>query len=819
MKYFIIFAILLFVALGYKTYEQYQRITETQEFIILNEGKALASFIRAFRHTYQDAFLKNHIEINQKTINLLPVKTISEISTRFSSFSKGNIVVRTVSDRPRNPKNRANDFEMEMIEYFRKHHESDYRFEQRNSTYYFTQPLYIKKSCLKCHGERKEALPSIRELYEEAYDYQIGEIRGLMNISIQEKDIFALLYRDFINMLIITIVIYLIFLVVIYLLIQKLRAGEERYTHRLEEEISRKTAELQKQKDSFETLFEKSSDGILIFDGEKFVQCNEKIVEMLHLKSKKELLEMQPSALAPKYQPDGQSSYEKARREIQEAFEQGGRQIEWLHKRADGQEFLSEITLTPIDLNGQTVMYIVWRDISEKKRTQQKLIEQTNILHYQAHHDMLTELPNRNLFTKELKKSIETAGTDNKKLALFYIDLDQFKQINDSMGHEIGDKVLKIAADRLREIIPEEYLLARLGGDEFTIIMGDIQKQDKVSSLAQMILDILAESISIDDQKFYISGSIGISLYPKDGREARDLLKYADAAMYKAKEMGGNNYQFYSMEMTEQAYQRIMMKTALRRALDDEEFLVYYQPQIDARNGKLIGMEALIRWQHPLLGVQEPATFLSIAKESNILPHIDRWLISQAMHQVQKWYDEGLFSGRLAVNLTISHLEEEDFCSTLKSLIKNAEFQPDRLELEIAEDEVMRSYDDAVSKLNELHSLGINIAIDDFGTGHSSLSYLKRLPVNKLKIDRSFVKDLPDDEDDAAIVKAIIALTETLGLDIIAEGVENEKQKEFLIENGCYLIQGYYYSRPVPTDMIEKMLHSFRKKQNSAEGL
>ena len=806
MKYFIIFAVLLFLAMGYKTYEQYQRIAATQEFIILNEGKALASFIRSFRQTYQDAFLHNHIKIDKKTIDLLPIKNIPEINKRFSSFSKGIVIVRIVSDRPRNPDNNANAFEMEMIEYFRKHPEDDHRFQQRGHSFHFTQPLRIQKSCMECHGKREEVLSSIRERYDKGYDYKIGEIRGLMDIEIREKDVFVTLYRDFINMLIITIAAYLIFLVVIYLLIRKLRAGEERYTQRLEEDIGKKTAELQKQKDSFETLFEKSSDGILIFDGEKFSQCNERIVEMLRLKSKEELLEMTPSALSPEFQPDGERSYDKSRRVMQEAFDQGGQQIEWLHKRAGGEEFLSEITLTPIELEGQAVLYIVWRDISERKKAQQKLTEQTHILHYQAHHDMLTELPNRNLFNKELKQSIETARLGDTKLALLYVDLDQFKQINDSLGHETGDKVLRIIADRLSKVASERYLLARLGGDEFTIIINNIKGREEVGRLTQEILGLFTEAILVDDQKFYISVSIGISLYPGDGMEAYDLLKYADAAMYKAKEEGRNNFQFYNIEMTEQAYQRVVMKAALRQALEKNEFLVYFQPQIDARDGKLIGLEALIRWQHPLLGLQEPSKFLSIARESGILPQIDRWMMKQAMQQVQTWHEKGLYSGYLAVNLTISHLAEENFCTSLTSLIERVGFNPGRLELEIAEDEVMRNYDDAIAKLKQLHTLGINIAIDDFGTGHSSLAHLKRLPINKLKIDRSFIKDLPYDEEDAVIVKAIIALAHALGFEIIAEGVEEKEQKEFLIENGCYLIQGYYYGRPVPAEEIEKIL-------------
>jgi len=810
MKYFIIFAILLFLALGYKTYEQYHRITETQNYILLNEGKALASFISAFRQTYQDAFLKNHIEIDEKTINLLPVKTIAEISSRFSSLSEGSIKVRTVSDRPRNPNNMANDFEMNMIEYFRKNRKQNYRFIQQENVYHFVQPLRIKANCLQCHGKREDAIPSIKKRYDKAYGYKIGETRGLLDIQIQEKDIFSLLYRDFVNILIITIVIYLIFLAVIYLLIRKLREDEENYTQRLEEEISLKTAELQKQKDSFETLFEKSSDGILIFDGEKFSQCNERIVQMLGLKSKAELLEMQPSVLSPDYQPDGQSSYEKSRKVMQEAFENGGKQLEWLHKRSNGEEFISELTLTPITLDGKRVLYVVWRDISDRKKAQKKLLEQTNILKYRAYHDLLTGLPNRNLFNEKLDQAIEKAKVDGGGLALLFIDLDQFKQINDSLGHDIGDKILKEIANRLRKSLPKECTLSRLGGDEFTIIVENAGNSEAISNLARLILETISKPIAYESRKLYIGCSIGISLYPKDGSQTQNLLKYADAAMYKAKEEGRNTFQFYTSEMTEQAYERLVMKADLVRALADDEFRIYFQPQFDGRTNRLVGMEALVRWEHPLTGLKMPDSFLPIAKESGILTQVDRWVAKQAMQQLQQWHDEGLRTGHLALNLTISHLNEADFCQELESTIKDIGFDPKHLELEITEGELMQNFDDAIAKLKKLHKLGIHIAIDDFGTGHSSLAYLKRLPVDKLKIDRSFIEDLPDNEEDAAIVKAIIALAQTLGLDIIAEGVESREQKEFLIANGCDLIQGYYYGRPMPAAEMKKILLSYK---------
>jgi len=807
VNYFILFALLLLFGLGYKTYEQYKRIGETQDLIALNQSRSIAHLIKAFRHTYQDAFLNNNIVIDEKMINLLPVKTVFEISHRFSAYKKGDILIRTVSDRPRNPDNKANAFEEKMINYFRNNKNEDEKFIQRDGTYYYTEPLKIKASCLSCHGKRDEAIPSIRDKYDSAYDYNLGDIRGLVNIRIKEQNIFASLHQDFNNTLVITVLLYLFLLGVIYLLIRRLRKREEQYTHRLEVEIAQKSGKLRKQKETFETLFEKSSDGILILnDKGRFIEGNEEVISLLKLKSKEELLVKTPLDFSPERQPDRQMSKQKIEEMIHITKLRGGYQFEWMLRRMDGRDFWAEITMTPIELNGRNVVYVVCRDISEKKKSQEKLIKQADVLRYQAHHDLLTGLPNRILFAQELKKGISEAKAREDELALFFIDLDQFKQINDSLGHEIGDKVLNLVADRLRKISDEQHTLSRLGGDEFTVIMKQVADKNALQAFAHAILDAVKEPLFVEGNKLYTSISIGISLYPKDGKESDDLLKYADAAMYKAKEEGRNNYQFYDISMTEQAYERIIMKAALRRALEEKEFIVYYQPQVYARTGNIIGVEALIRWQHPLMGFLEPGKFLTVASETGLLPEIDRWTMQQAMREVSEWRRQGLQPGHLSLNTTISQLKDELFFERLEQALEKNHFNPEWLELEITESEVMQRYEEIITKLKLLHNKGIHIAIDDFGTGHSSLAYLKRLPANKLKIDRSFITDLPHNEESVAIVKAIIALANIVKLDIIAEGVETEEQKVFLIENGCDNIQGYYYGRPMPAEEMRKLL-------------
>jgi len=804
IHFFLIFALLLLAVIGYKTYEQYHRISKTQNLIIQNESKSLGNFITAFRQTYQDIFLQHHIEVTDKTLHLLPVKTIKEITERFSKSVQGDIIIRTVSDRPRNPENMANQFELEMISFFKKHPDVKEKFIQNGNLYYYTKPLYIRKSCLKCHGKREETLVSIRKKYDLAYDYKVGELRGLMNISIKKHSFFNILYNDFRNTVIVTFLIYILFLVLIYFLLQKVQQHEKRYRSQLEKEIQLKTSEIEKQRNTFVTLFEKSSDGILIIKGSRIIKCNEKAVQMFGYKTKEAFLSQPTRALSPRFQNDGILSTEKIREMVKLSQKYKGYQFEWQNKKRDGSFFLSEVTLTPIILDNEEVLYIVIRDISEKKKAQEKLIEQKNILHYQAHHDALTGLPNRTLFNDRLEHGIARAKRHKTMLALLFVDLDHFKQINDSLGHHIGDRVLKVVAERLRAKIRKEDTLSRLGGDEFTLILEEIHKVQDIQKLAEKIEKVITQPMHIEGHTLYISGSIGISIYPQDDEKPQNLIKYADAAMYRAKDEGRNNYQFYSKEMTTLAFQRLVMESNMRQALDNREFKLYYQPQFDTRNGKMVGLEALIRWEHPTLGLLLPDKFIPLAEESDLIVEIDRWVMQTAMEQMAVWYKQGYSPGHLGLNLAMRQLGSHDFMKMLKHCMKKTAFKPVWLELEVTESQVMQKPDESIEKLQALNDIGIKIAIDDFGTGYSSLAYLKRLPVSKLKIDQSFIRELPYNKEDVAIVNAIIALANSLDIGIIAEGVESEEQREFLIANHCYVMQGYYYCRPVIAEEIEK---------------
>ncbi len=459
------------------------------------------------------------------------------------------------------------------------------------------------------------------------------------------------------------------------------------------------------------------------------------------------------------------------------------------------------------------------RDITELKNIQLDLQESLRILEkqreqleFQANHDALTGLPNRVLFMDRLNQFIELSKRTGKVMAVLFIDLDSFKEINDSLGHDIGDKVLVEVSNRMKMHMRSSDTLSRLGGDEFSIILNNLTDTEDITNIIINGMESFKKPFLVDNNTLHISMSVGISLYPNDGDTAHSLLKNADAAMYKAKQNGRNTYSFYDEEMTKKAYERIFLETELRKALKNDELTVYYQPQMNAGNEKVVGMEALVRWIHPEMGMIFPDRFIPLAELTGMIVSLDRVVMTKAIKEFKKWYELGLNPGKISLNLSIKQLEEEDFFDFIKELVESSECLFKNIEFEVTETQVMNNPEESISALRKLNDLGINISIDDFGTGYSSLSYLKRLPINKLKIDKSFVDNLPNDPEDSAITKTIVSLCKSLSLDVIAEGVETQEQKEFLLANGCSLIQGYLYSKPIPAQEMQKFLEKYNKR-------
>ncbi len=431
-----------------------------------------------------------------------------------------------------------------------------------------------------------------------------------------------------------------------------------------------------------------------------------------------------------------------------------------------------------------------------------KMIEKH--LEHQAYHDDLTGLPNRSLLMDRIEQAVKQAERNRTLFALLFLDLDNFKQINDSFGHAVGDQVLIETSRRLRNTLRQIDTIARLGGDEFTLLISGFEDVDEINDIALKLFDVLHEPIVVDDRELYVTSSIGIAVYPDDGSSPEILLQNADTAMYRAKEEGRNGFQFYTRDMTERAFEKILMISGLKRALERDEFEVFYQPQVDLAAPGSIGLEALIRWRHPDLDLLTPAKFIVAAEESGLIVALDRWVMRSALKQLRQWKDDGMAIGRLSLNLAMQQLMQPDLLDFIKQTLEETRCEGNWLCLEVTEGQIMKDPEKSVLLLKQINDLGIKIAVDDFGTGYSSLSYLKKLPVDALKIDRSFIRDIPEDEDDTAIVRSVIALAESLRIDVIAEGVETLEQLEFLKREGCSRIQGYYFSPPKAAgDIVE----------------
>jgi diguanylate cyclase (GGDEF)-like protein/PAS domain S-box-containing protein len=474
---------------------------------------------------------------------------------------------------------------------------------------------------------------------------------------------------------------------------------------------------------------------------------------------------------------------------------------EVLNYRKNGDAYQEWLTLTAVkNPQGLIINYVgVFADITEIKASQMKLNKLVN-------HDALTGLPNRRLLNELLDHAIKRSEREQQAIAVLFIDLDRFKAINDSLGHQVGDKLLFEASTRISQAIRESDVVARLGGDEFLVMMNMITKPDDAALVAQKIIHALQTEFIIDGKEIFIGASIGISISFKDGSDVDSLIKAADIAMYQVKNRGKNNYCFYSADLSTNAVARFTMENQLRRALERNQFELYYQPQVSIHNAEIIGAEALIRWNHPELGLVSPAKFIPVAEETGLIVQIGEWVLKQAALQVLDWIAQGFTLQWISVNVSGVQIMRGNFADTVYGVIIETDCDPTMLELEITESTVMQNTEYVIDTFSRIKKLGVRLAIDDFGTGYSSLSNLKRLPLDKIKIDQSFVRDLPDDLDDAVIANTINAMARSLGFSVIAEGVETEAQADFLKNIGCHEAQGYLYGKPVNVTEFTKLL-------------
>ena len=539
-------------------------------------------------------------------------------------------------------------------------------------------------------------------------------------------------------------------------------------------------------------VFDATQEGVLVTDAQqRIVHCNPAFTRITGY-SQAEIIGQSPSML--KSGRHDQTFYDSLWGALQNRGAWSG---EIWNRRKSGEIYPQWQCIRVIhDEMGETSHYVaVFSDISALKRSQREL-------DYLAHHDPLSNLPNRLLFTERVERALERAKHDELSGAVLLIDLDHFKHINESLGHSIGDLLLKAVGERMSQQLGKRMTLARLGGDEFGLLDETCNSAEQAAVMAQRLQACLTQAFLIVDKELFITASIGISLYPSEASDVGQVLRNADSALFKAKSSGRESYAFYSQELTEQASQRVELASALRHALDHQELRVYYQPLICLHSQEMIGVEALVRWQHPQRGLVAPGEFIPIAEETGLIGAIDAWVLEQSCRQMVAWQIAGHRLKFVAANVSSRLFSRGELDLKVAEVLRNTGLDPAHLELEVTESAVMENPDAALALLERLRALGVRLAIDDFGTGYSSLARLKRLPVHKLKLDQSFVSGLPHDQDDVAITRAVIALGHSMGLKVLAEGIEQLEQVELLQQLDCDHAQGYYFGRPQPAEQL-----------------
>ena len=566
-----------------------------------------------------------------------------------------------------------------------------------------------------------------------------------------------------------------------------------------EDITERKQAEqaLRTSEKRYRLLFERNLAGVFrtTLEG-RVLECNHAAARIFGYDSPEELLALPATSLY-----HTASDRETLLRKLKSEKSLTNHETRFRRKNGDSTWVMLKLTLVEDDSGIARIVEGTFVDITERKVAEERVQSL-------AYYDALTGLPNRILLRDRLSNALATARRQNHKVALLFLDLDRFKIINDSLGHSVGDLLLQAIAERLKRCAREQDTVSRLGGDEFLIVLTNVKDIPDVAVAAERFMDAMTAEFVIQGHSLSISCSLGISIFPEHGADSETLIKNADAAMYRAKEGGRNNFQFFTVDMSAQAVERLTLESGLRLALGKKELFLVYQPQMNIATGKIIGLEALLRWQHPTLGLVPPDKFIRIAENSGLIMPIGEWVLRTACSQARKWQDEGLTAVSVAVNVSAVQFRQEDFPEIVRRVLHETGLAPQYLELELTESLLLSNADVAFSVLRQLTAMGLRLAIDDFGTGYSSFSYLKKFTVSKLKIDRSFIRDIAVNPDDMAITTAIISMAKSLNLKVIAEGVENEAQMSLLRAHQCDEIQGYYFCKPLAADEVADKLRA-----------
>ena len=566
----------------------------------------------------------------------------------------------------------------------------------------------------------------------------------------------------------------------------------------LESMVEERVAELRDNQEYVHAVLDNVNEGIIVIDEASVIVSFNLAAEKIFGYNVQEVIRQNFSLLISTSNPELSGKYQKYSEDKAAGLLYGVTR-EAVGLRKNQSVFPLELKTSQISIQGKALFITTARDISERKDAEQRIS-------YMASHDALTGLPNRALLQDRIQQTLAHNRRRNQMAALLFIDLDKFKSVNDTLGHAVGDSLLQEAARRLLAEVRSEDTVARQGGDEFIILLSKIKHPQEAGTLAQKLLDSFIEPFIIDGHELYISASIGISIFPDDGDELGTLLQNSDIAMYHAKETGRSNFQFFSPKMNEQAAERQALSNDMRHAIARGELFLIYQPVVDMVSGEMGGMEVLLRWQHPALGLVSPVKFIPLAEENGLILSIGEWVLRSACEQIRAWQTQGYVVPRLAINLSAKQFRQKSLGEDIALILQQTGIDSRAIGIEITESMLVQNIDEVVDTLLKLSNMGLEISIDDFGTGYSSLSYLKRFPINKLKIDKSFVDDIATHPDDAAIVKAIIAMAHGLQMKVVSEGVETAAQLEFLRQHGCEQYQGYIFSKPLPAHEITEKL-------------
>jgi len=823
----------------------HRKLKEETRTEVQYDAQTIYGFMMATRRIYQEVFIASGLPVNDRTIGFLPAHSFSRIAKDFANWNRSGIIFNNVSDVPRNPANRADRFEMEAIAWFRANPQATQRLteivtDQGVGYQLFTAPIRIEPFCLRCHGEKEAAPPTIRERYATAYGYRVGDLRGVVSIRIPTAKFEERLWRIWRDQLFKSLIGYAAIFLVLGLILDRLvlarilrlREGAQRlaqgeYDTRIEQgpvsagnsdhgdeigdlaaTFNHMASEVQSRDRTLVQLsqaVEQSPANIVITDLSGHIEY----VNAAFLRNtgyrREEVLGANPSILQSGKTPA------ETHAGLWTALRAGHTwEGEFINRRKDGSEYVESAIVAPVrDTDGVITHYLaVKQDITERKQAEAEI-------HNLAYFDPLTGLVNRRLLMDRLEQALLASRRSQHHGALLILDLDNFKNLNDTRGHDVGDQLLVEMGRRLPASVREEDTVARLGGDEYVVILENLDTDEATAAqqagmIAEKIRAVLSQPYTLQggNTQYETTVSIGITLFHDHGDSQETLLKQADVALYQAKDAGRNQIRFFNIAMQIAIDARTGLENALRHALARNELRLHYQPQVDEA-GRLTGAEALLRWQRSDGSLVPPGQFIQLAEESGLILSIGAWVFQTACAQLKVWSLEPASRDLdLAINVSGRQFHDANFVTQISACIHAHGIHPARLKLEITESVVLDNVEEVIERMRELKALGVRFSLDDFGTGYSSLSYLKRLPLDQIKIDRSFVRDIGTDSNDAAIVRAILAMSRSLGLDVIAEGVETRAQCDFLRENGCTAFQGYLFGRPMPMEDLTRLLVS-----------